>query len=119
MLSVRIDRWLCAARIYKSRTIAQRACEAGDVRINGAKVRPSHVLRIGDEVRAEAPRGTMLLRVLGLADRRQSPPRARELYEDHSPPAPPRDERVGARLSGSGRPTKSERRQLDRLRGGF
>ena len=119
MLSVRIDRWLCAARIYKSRTLAQKACDGGDVRINGATVRPSHVLRVGDEVRAEPPRGPVVLRVLGLAEKRQAPLRARELYEDHSPPPPPREERVMSRAFGSGRPTKSDRRALDRLRGGY
>jgi ribosome-associated heat shock protein Hsp15 len=119
MSSVRIDRWLCAARIYKSRTLAHKACDVGEVKINGAKVRASHVLRVGDEVRAEAPRGTVILRVLALAERRQSPPQAKELYEDHSPPPPPRDERFGERAIGSGRPTKLERRAFERMRGGF
>jgi ribosome-associated heat shock protein Hsp15 len=113
--SVRIDRWLCAARIFKSRTLAHKACQDGCIEINGRAVRASHALRAGDEVRADAPRGKLVLEVLGLAEKRQSPPKARELYRDHSPPPPPREERVAPRLRGSGRPTKADRRARDRF----
>lgn len=113
---VRIDRWLCAARIYKSRTLAQTACAAGHVRVNGSGVRPSHALKIGDEIQAHAPRGLVVLDVRELADKRQSAARARELYEDHSPAPPPRQERVAPRGRGTGRPTKAERRATERLR---
>jgi ribosome-associated heat shock protein Hsp15 len=116
--SVRLDRWLSAARIYKSRTAAQDACTAGHVSVNGLAARSSHALVVGDEISARAPRGDMVLEVLVLADRRLSPPKARELYADHSPPPPPKEERVAPRERGSGRPTKAERRALDRLRGG-
>lgn len=112
----RIDRWLSAARIYKSRTLAQKACSDGDVQINDATVKASHVVRIGDEVRAEAPRGTVVVRVVALADKRQSPAKARELFEDHSPPPVPGEERFARRARGAGRPTKAERRATDRLR---
>jgi len=114
--SVRIDRWLCAARIFKSRTLAQKACDAGHVRVGERAVRSSHALRVGEEIRAAAPRGPVVLVVLSLADKRQSPPKARELYEDHSPPPPPREERVAVRPRGAGRPTKAERRAIDRLK---
>jgi len=116
--SVRIDRWLCAARIFKSRTFAQKACDLGHVSVGGRAVRSSHGVRIGDEVRADAPRGPAVLIVLALADKRQSPPKARELYEDRSPPPPPREERVAPRARGAGRPTKADRRAIERLRGG-
>jgi ribosome-associated heat shock protein Hsp15 len=116
--SVRIDRWLCAARIFKSRTLAQRACDAGHVCVGERPVRSNHAVRVGDEIRAQAPRGLVVLQVLALADKRQSPPKARELYEDHSPPPPPREERVGLRARGAGRPTKADRRAIERLRGG-
>ncbi|HOU90387.1 MAG TPA: S4 domain-containing protein [Polyangiaceae bacterium] len=115
-LAVRIDQWLTAARIYPSRTAAARACDGGLVKLNDAAVRPSHVLRAGDRVTAQAPRGQCVLVVIELESRRQPPARARELYEDHSPPPPPREERVAPRLRGAGRPTKVERRALDRLR---
>jgi ribosome-associated heat shock protein Hsp15 len=114
--TVRIDRWLTAARLYKSRALAQKACEAGHVRINDTPVRPSHGLRIGDEVRALAPRGLAILLVKALGEKRLSAADARLLYEDHSPPPPPKEERVAVRERGAGRPTKAERRALDRLR---
>jgi ribosome-associated heat shock protein Hsp15 len=116
MDSVRIDRWLCAARVFHSRTQATAACAANAVAINGVKVRASHAVRVGDRVTADAPRGPAVLDVLALADKRLGPALARELYEDHSPPPPPREERVAPRDRGAGRPTKRERRAIDRFR---
>lgn len=116
MDAVRIDRWLCAARIYKSRTQAGDACAGGHVKLNGASVRASHGVKCGDRIRALAPRGEVVLEVLALAEKRLSPPAARELYADHSPPPPPREERIAIRERGTGRPTKAERRALQRLR---
>lgn len=115
---VRLDRWLCAARIFKSRTLAARACSAGRVQVNGKPARASHPVRVGDEVRARPPRGDMVLEVVGLAEKRLPPKDAARLYEDRSPPAPPPLEPVFRRERGSGRPTKADRRKLDRMRGG-
>jgi ribosome-associated heat shock protein Hsp15 len=114
--SVRIDRWLAATRIYKSRTIAQDACTAGHVRVNGQAVRASHAVRVGDEVSASAPRGELVLEITALAEQRLAADKARELYLDHSPPPPPREPRVAPRERGAGRPTKADRRATDRLR---
>lgn len=116
MESVRIDRWLCAARLYKTRSLSQQACTGGLVKLNGAAVRPSHLVRAGDEVRAEAPRGLVVWQVKSLADKRLSAALAAALYEDHTPPAPAPEEVVAPRARGAGRPTKAERRALDRLR---
>ncbi|HET9929762.1 MAG TPA: RNA-binding S4 domain-containing protein [Polyangiaceae bacterium] len=113
---IRIDRWLCAARIYKSRTQAHDACEGGLVKINDESARASQAVRVGDEVRAHAPRGLVILKVLKLAPKRLGPQPARELYEDHSPPPPPREERIAVRERGAGRPTKADRRAMERLR---
>jgi ribosome-associated heat shock protein Hsp15 len=116
--SVRIDQWLSAARIFRSRTEATEACTDGLVRLNGTAVKPSHLVRPGDEVTARAPRGNVLLMFLRLADKRLSPTRARELYEDHSPAPPPREVNpLPRRAPGTGRPTKRQRREMDRLRG--
>lgn len=115
--SVRIDQFLCAARIFKSRTAAQEACTGGHVKVNDATVKPSHVVRVGDEVRATAPRGLVILKVLTLSDKRLSPPLAKALYEDHSPPPPPREQWMPQRERGAGRPTKADRRALERMRG--
>src|SRR5690606_31016552 len=112
-----IDRWLCAARFYKSRALAQAACDGGHVTLNGQSVRPSHLVRVGDEVCADLPRGWTVARVIAVADKRLSPALARQLYEDHSPPPPPRVRRVAVRGRGAGRPTKADRRALERLRG--
>jgi ribosome-associated heat shock protein Hsp15 len=114
--SVRIDRWLSAARIYKSRTIAQEACAGGHVRVNGQAVRASHAVRVGDEVSASAPRGELVLEIKTLAERRLAPDEARALYLDHSPPPAPREPRIAPRERGAGRPTKADRRATDRLR---
>jgi ribosome-associated heat shock protein Hsp15 len=113
----RIDRWLTATRIFKSRNLAQTACDAGHVRVNDVQVRPSHLVKIGDEVHAFAARGTVVLLVKGLAEKRLSAALARLLYEDHSPPPPPKEERIAVRERGAGRPTKADRRALSRLRG--
>ncbi len=117
LLVVRIDRWLVAARVFKTRGTAQLACNGGKVKLNGTAVRPSHVLKRGDEVVAESPRGLLVLQVLDLAEKRLSAPLARALYEDHSPPPPAKEERVAVRDRGMGRPTKADRRALDRFRG--
>jgi ribosome-associated heat shock protein Hsp15 len=118
MDSVRIDRWLSAARIYASRSQATDACAAGHVALNGTIVRASHMVRIGDELSAHAPRGFVVVKIVKLADKRLGPPLARELYEDHSPPPPPREDRFPSRDRGAGRPTKRERRRMDRTREG-
>ena len=113
----RIDRWLAATRVFKSRNLAQAACEAGHVRINDLQVKPSAQVKIGDEVRAFAPRGTVVFVVKGLAEKRLSAALAQLLYDDHSPPPPPKEERVAVRERGAGRPTKADRRAITRLRG--
>ena len=117
MEPVRIDQFLTAARIFKSRTAAREACDGGHVKINDATVKASHDVRIGDEVRASAPRGLVIVKVLALASKRLSPPLARALYEDHSPPPPPREQWMPQRERGAGRPTKADRRALQRMRG--
>ena len=114
---VRIDRWLTATRVFKSRTLAQAACDAGHVRINDVQVKPSQPVKIGDEVRALAPRGVAVFLVKGLGDKRLSAALAQLLYEEHSPPPPPREARLAVRERGAGRPTKADRRALSRLRG--
>ena len=117
--SVRIDRFLVAARLFKSRTLATEACIGSHVKVGGKNVRPSHPVKIGDKIEARCPRGEVVLIVLKLAEKRLSPPLARELYEDHSPPPPEKQPQQGVRPRGLGRPTKADRRSLERFRGGF
>ena len=115
--TVRLDRFLFASRLFKSRTLAQNACEANHVRVNGEPARSSYALRVGDEIRAFSPRGSIVWQVLQLAEKRVGAPEARLLYADHSPPPEPKEERIAVRVRGAGRPTKAERRATDRFRG--
>jgi ribosome-associated heat shock protein Hsp15 len=117
--AIRVDRWLVAARLYKTRGLAQTACVGGRVKVNDQSVKPSQLLKCGDEIRAEAPSGLRVVIVKHLADKRLSPPLARELYDDRSPPRPPKDvePNIAVRERGAGRPTKADRRALERLRG--
>ena len=117
MDSVRLDRWLCAARIFKSRTQASLACSGGHVRVNDLRVKPGSALRVGDEVWVQKPRRLYVLEVVALGDKRLAPALARDLYADHSPPPPPKEEVVLERERGAGRPTKRDRRRMDRFRG--
>ena len=115
---VRIDRWLCAARILKSRTQATEACAGGRVRVNDESVKPHFAVRVGDRVRVQGDQGRLrILEVTGLAEKRQSPALARKLFTDHSPPPEPKPARMPRRETGAGRPTKRERRDLQRFRG--
>jgi ribosome-associated heat shock protein Hsp15 len=117
MESVRVDRWLSAARVYPSRTQATQACVGGKVRVNDDSVKPHYALRVGERVTAQTERGLRILEVLKLAEKRLSPALAKALFEDHSPPPPPRPTRMPRRDQGAGRPTKRERRDLERFRG--
>ncbi len=121
MESVRVDRWLAAARIFRSRSRATVACGLGNVKLNQLQAKPPHPVRIGDQIEVLAPRRLWVLEVLALAEKRLSPKAARDLYLDHSPePEPPKRERelpVAGRERGSGRPTKRQRRALRRLVG--
>jgi ribosome-associated heat shock protein Hsp15 len=118
--SVRIDKWLCAARVFKTRTLATSACDGGKVDVNDEAAKPARAVRTGDLVRVTLPLGRRrILKVTGLGERRGSAAVARTLYEDLTPPEPRRAPRPApiVRLPGAGRPTKRERREIDRLRG--
>ena len=117
--AVRIDRWLWAARLFKSRTLSTATCHGGKVDLNGQAANPGKLVRPGDMVEVTLPNGRRILKVLALGERRGSAAVARTLYEDLTPPPPARAERTPSvfhRPPGLGRPTKRERRQLARLR---
>ena len=117
--SLRIDKWLWAARAFKTRSLAAEACDGGKVDLNGDAAKPAKPVRAGDRVEITTPVGRRVLKVVALSDRRGPAPAARALYEDLTPPAPPRirQARPPYRAPGAGRPTKRERREIDRLRG--
>jgi ribosome-associated heat shock protein Hsp15 len=116
--SLRIDKWLWAARFFKTRSLAGSACTGGKVDVNGEPAKPAKAVRTNDRVEVTLPGGRRIARVIALADRRGPPAVARGLYEDLTPPAPPRARQAPPpyRPPGAGRPTKRQRRQLDRLR---
>ena len=120
--AVRIDKWLWAARFYKTRSLAADACDGGKVEVNGHAAKPHKLVRVNDKLSFTHPSGPKEVTVVALSERRGPAPEARLLYEDHSPPPPPREERPffappPLRIPGFGRPTKRERRETERLRG--
>lgn len=118
--SIRIDKWLWAARVFKTRSLAADACDGGKVDVNDQAAKPAKLVRPGDSVKVTLPQGRRrILKVVAVDDRRGAAQVAARLFEDHSPPAPPRTRYAPPpfRLPGAGRPTKRERRDLDRLRG--
>lgn len=117
--SVRIDAWVWAVRLAKTRSQATAACRAGHVRLNDSTAKASQAVRVGDEVKVRLHGFDRVYRVTGLATRRGSAVEAARYFEDLTPPPPPRVERPAAILRdrGAGRPTKRERREIDRLRG--
>ena len=116
---MRLDKWLWAARFYKSRSLAHAACEGGKVDVNAQASKPSRTIRPGDRVELTLGEWRREVVIKALADRRGPAAEARALYEDLSPPPPRalRPLRSVARAPGLGRPTKRERRLHDRLRG--
>lgn len=117
--TVRVDSWIWSVRLTKSRSLAADACRGGHVKVNNESVKPSHQLRVGDEVRVRQDQRERVVVVSKLISKRVGPPAAAECYVDNSPPPPPRElfVRVAVRDRGAGRPTKRDRRDMDRLRG--
>lgn len=118
MDETRVDKWLWAVRIFKTRGEATAACKGGHVRVNGVAAKPAATVRVGDRVEARAHGLPRVLDVARVIDKRVGAPVAAECVVDHSPPAPARDQApdVFVRDRGSGRPTKRDRRRLDRFR---
>ena len=116
---VRIDAWLWAVRQFKTRSAATAACRAGHVRVNGERAKAAQQVRPGDEVRVRIEGFDRMLVVRRTLVKRVSAAVAATAVEDRTPPPPPRETvaLVAARDRGAGRPTKRERRDLERLRG--
>src|SRR5690606_32090512 len=114
-----LDKWLWAARCFKTRGLASEACSAGHVKVGGVTAKPARMLRRGEELTIKTGDELRILEVLGLSERRGPATVARTLYHDRSPPRLPPTEVPGmvVRDRGLGRPTKHERRDIRRLRG--
>src|SRR5262245_59410320 len=115
---LRLDKWLWYARFCKSRTLAAKLCASGRIHLDGAIVqKPHHQVRAGNVLTFPLGPHVRVIKVLALGTRRGPAPEARLLYEDLQPPEPSaaREPPTAPRARGSGRPTKAERRAIDRL----
>lgn len=117
--TARVDAWLWAIRIYKTRSAATTACRAGHVRVNGERAKAAVQVKAGDELRVRIQGFDRILVVRQTISKRVGAAVAASAFEDRTPPPPPRElaGSVPVRDRGAGRPTKRERRDLDRLRG--
>lgn len=122
-MDVRLDKWLQVARVFKTRSQATRACTLSRVRVNGSIAKPHRKLALEDRIEVEKGEWQRVLVVKELHDKPLPKAQAAGLYEDLSPPRPQLDplERLMRRAPvlrerGMGRPSKKERRELDRLR---
>ena len=117
--SIRVDSWIWAVRLIKSRSLATAACRAGHVRVNGDKVKAAHAVRVGDEVRLRTPDAERIVVVTRILAKRVSATVAAESMTDNTPAPPAREDVpfVPIRDRGAGRPTKRERRDIEELRG--
>ncbi len=117
--STRVDSWIWAVRLSKTRSAATAACRAGHVHVNGERAKAARPVHIGDEVRIRNSELERTVRVARLVAKRVGAVVAAECVVDLTPPPPPKEE-VAAKIRrdrGAGRPTKRERRDLERLRG--
>ena len=117
--SIRVDSWIWAVRLMKTRSLATAACRAGHVRVNGEKVKAAQAVRIGDEVRVRTSDAERIVVVRRILAKRVSAVVAAESLTDNTPPPPAREDVpfVPIRDRGAGRPTKRERRDIEKLRG--
>ncbi len=127
--TVRVDKWLWSVRVYKTRSQASEGCKSGRVRVNDEIAKPSTKLVIGDRVEARLKERTTIYVVVALLEKRVGAALAVEAYDDHSPPVvtssrssgPGGDDAAGfdpgVRDPGAGRPTKKDRREMQRFRG--
>lgn len=118
---VRIDKWLWAVRIFKTRTLATETCKKSNVKINDKSVKPSYLLTVGETVGVHKNGFNLTYKVTGLLAKRVSATLAQECYEDLTPASELNKynewfvgkARPEMREKGTGRPTKRERREID------
>ena len=117
--SARVDSWLWAVRVFKTRSLATAACRAGHVKVNGDRAKAAQTIKAGDEVRVRISGFDRILVVRDTISKRVGAGVAVEAFLDTSPPLPSPEEVALAprRDRGAGRPTKRERREMEKLRG--
>ncbi|CAN5390615.1 hypothetical protein BH23ACT3_BH23ACT3_06350 [soil metagenome] len=116
---MRVDQWLWAVRLFKTRSDAAAACRGGHVSVNGKTAKPASAVKVADRIDVRAHERQLDVEVVRLLTKRVGAQIAVDCLIDHSPPPPQRDEEapVFRRDPGTGRPTKRDKRRLDRLRG--
>lgn len=112
----RIDRWLCAVRLVKTRPLATRLCEAGHVLVNGSPAKPSTKVHAGDRVEALIADRGRIVEVVRPIESRVAAAVAATCYLDNSPPVVPDATQGTVLVRGEGRPSKRLRREFERLR---
>lgn len=118
---LRIDKWLWAVRVYKTRTTAAEACRGGHVKIEGDAVKASREVRVGEIIEARAGLVNRTVKVLGLIEKRVGASAVKAFMEDLTPPEEYEKARAAAtqpifyRPKGTGRPTKKDRRDMERF----
>ncbi|BAJ73218.1 ribosome-associated heat shock protein implicated in the recycling of the 50S subunit [Microbacterium testaceum StLB037] len=117
--TARVDAWLWAVRVYKTRSAATTACRAGHVRVNGERAKAAQPVRPGDELRVRIQGFDRILVVRKTIAKRVGAALVAEALDDRTPPPPPRESMpfVPVRDRGAGRPTKRDRRDIEKLRG--
>ena len=121
--AVRIDKWLWAVRVFKTRTIASEACKKGRILIDNNSVKPSRMIRIGEIVQVKKPPVTYSFKVLAIAQKRMGAKLVPDFMENVTPPEEYEVLEMNKlsgfidRQRGSGRPTKKERRDLEDFTG--
>ena len=118
---VRIDKWLWAARFFKTRAIATRACELGRIELNGQHIKPAKEVRVGDQLQVKNDSGDFQVEVLGLSEMRGPAAVAQGLYRETEESREMRrkvaEERKAMPGFDAGRPSKRDRREMGRIRG--
>lgn len=124
MTGVRIDKWLWAARFFKTRTQAAHACDLGRIEFSGQKVKPSREVKVGDRLEVKTPGGVFQIDIVLLSETRGPAPVAQTLYRETEESKEARCKEAEQRKAAphfealrEGKPSKRDRRQLGRLRG--
>ena len=125
MEAVRIDKWLWAARFFKTRALAAKACQLQQVQLKGQTVKPAREIKVGDQLRIETPGGIFEVEVLGLNEDRGPAPEAQKLYRETDESKTARAKEAEIRRMNReftpapiGRPSKKDRRRIIQFRGG-
>jgi ribosome-associated heat shock protein Hsp15 len=121
-MEVRIDKWLWCVRVFKTRSIATEGCRAGKVKINGQETKASHIVKIGEIIEVQIEQLKRILLVKDILDRRVSAKIAVDFMEDQTPAEDIEKIRIARKTNfekrdrGIGRPTKRERRDIDKFK---